>query len=688
MPRLASRSVSLALVVLATLVLGCVAVGGCGGDRQPAKRRAAAVRSALGESGQLLDNIKSSLRSLPEVISLEIAPPEVLLDARKSANGEEIQSIILPLEGSTKSEAKLLVVVSDNAGLQRAGVQAGDLVKFYGKVDEETAQAIGVESVSAIDMLVGQRLDGVKLGDEPHEALILVDGLRRPELTPRRTEIWRTTDDRMREIDAALAKYVRTGEPALAWQPTGDAQALDLVIERLNQWIRPRPKDASWRPAGLLATLPPGLRDDPLLAPYLSDAALASSEFLAYEGRVLQEEIWLRGISGWAHGPSLEPLKRAAALLDWTARNIAITGDLRTYAYRPWDALVFSRGAALHRAWVFCGLCRHLGLEACVIEAPTEDGEPYLLCAVLHDGGLYLFDPVVGLPLPGPDGEPIATWEAVASDDALLRAWDLEGSPYPLSSERLAEATFCVVADPFALTRRAAVLDGSLTGDDRLLLSVDADAVAERLRRAGGVGADQAVALWSAPAEAIRRKLTLSGPARGAAVADILPFTWRPKLWKARVLHFRGALDDDEQKKLSDPLYDPINDHRAAAALYSDPAVRPAESRLRSVAAEKARIYRYAKQQATYLLGLLSFDTGNLTAASNWFDSDALSGDVAARMADGIGFNRALTAAQLGDLDRAIELLEQDESPGRRGALIRAARLREQQQAEAIEKGE
>ncbi len=657
------------------LVLAAVTLlAGCWG-KQPAPRSAASVRSALGESGQLLDSIKTSLRTLPDSISLELAPPEVLLDARRSTNGEEIQSVILPLEGATNQEAKLLVVTSDNAGLERAGVRAGDLVKFYGKVDEETAQAIGVESVSAIDLLVGQRLDGVKLGDQPHEALVLADGLRRPELTPRRTEIWRTTDERMREIDTALAKYVRTGEPALAWQPTGDSGSLRLVIERLNQWIRPRPIDSDWRPAKLIDTLPGTLRDDPDMTPFLSASALGSPEFLPHEGQLMQEAIWLRGIANWASGDSLNPLERATALFGWTTRNVAITADLRTYAYRPWDALVFARGTAVHRAWVFCGLCRYLGLNAYVIEAPMKDADPYLLCGVLHEDALFLFDPTVGLPLPGADGEGIATMAAAVQDDALLRAWDLNDSPYPLTAEQLAKATLGVVADPFALTRRAAVLDENLIGEDRLLLASDPDAIAQRLRDVTGLESANVV-LWAAPAETTRRKLTLASPARGAAVADILPFTWRPRLWKARVLHFRGTLDDDDEKKRRDPLYDPVNDHRTAAALYSDPGVRPPEARLRTVAEEKARNYRYAKQQATYMLGLLSFDAGNFAAADNWLGSDALSGDVAKRLADGIRFNRAMTAIELGDIEAAIELLEQDQSPGRRGSQLRANLLR------------
>lgn len=654
-------------------------------DRGQVVTRPRSSQSIAGrrDTGGLFESIKTQLRNLPGEVQMDLFPPQVLLDSRSSANGEEVQSIVVPVD-SNAPDCRLVIITSDNARLGELGVTSGDIVKYYNQVDEETLDAIGVEKVTAIDLEVGQALGGVKFGDQPHEALMLSRGLEKPELTPRRTEIWRIADDKMQTIDSALGRYVKTGEPRLAWTPTGEQQGVDLLAERLNQWLRPQSKPDAWTVTELTTSWPEELRSAEDTKPYLADNTLESGEFSHYDVRVLQETTWLRGVSQWARGESLDPIDQATELFDWTVRNLILVDDLRTFAYRPWDALAMGQGEVAHRAWVFCGLCRQLGVDSCVLEVPTDSKTPYLLCGVLHEGELWLYDPVVGLPLPGgTKGRPATLSETLKSGEAL-RGWDLDGeTPYPVTSEALGKATLALVADPLELSFRAQALERGLTGIDQLRLHYDVDAAASRIRKAAGVGEKQQVTLWSTPPTILQRKLRLARPARGAAVEEALMYCWRPALWKARLLHLRGVLDADEEKIREDPLYDPINDHRAALGLYANPNVRPSETVLREITGSKAAIYRQAKIAATYFLGLLSYDEGNLEAAKNWFENETFQADAAERYRSGVQFNLARVYERLEQPERAAELLEQDRSPGRLGSLLRAKALRSQGSAES-----
>ena len=69
----------------------------------------------------------------------------------------------------------------------------------------------------------------------------------------------------------------------------------------------------------------------------------------------IQEAIWLRDISRWAHGDGFDDVSRATALFDWTVRNIQLEADEDSMPRRPWQTLLFGRGTAEQRAWVFAG---------------------------------------------------------------------------------------------------------------------------------------------------------------------------------------------------------------------------------------------------------------------------------------------------------------------------------------------
>ena len=181
----------------------------------------------------------------------------------------------------------------------------------------------------------------------------------------------------------------------------------------------------------------------------------------------MQEAVWLHNISRWARGDAIDDLERAKSLFDWTVRNIQLEPDDPNRIPRfPWETLLYGQGTASERAWVFILLLRQLDIDAAVLavdegrgardEGREEKGEkrgekgegkdnknapgpekatenkknapgprsggekaeknlqPWCV-GVLIEGNVYLFDPLLGLPIPAPNGvtrAPTASWRS------------------------------------------------------------------------------------------------------------------------------------------------------------------------------------------------------------------------------------------------------------------------------------
>ncbi len=318
-------------------------------------------------------------------------------------------------------------------------------------------------------------------------------------------------------------------------------------------------------------------------------------------------------------------MARAAALFDWTIRNIQLESDEDGIPHRPWHTLLYGNGTAEQRAWVFAGLCRQQGLNVVMLGIPLSETSPepksekgdspppkmYWLAGLFSNGQLYLFDMRLGLPIPGPDGKGVATLEQIQKDDSLLRKLDLEKSKYPVTAELAKSAHAYIVADPFELTLRASQLEAGLAGEDHLVLAVNPSTVAEQLKSSPGV---TSVSLWEFPFSTLRDQLTLAKSARHREALAFEPFALRPALWKARTRHFQGR-----RKSATEPGAEALDDHQEAARLYMSKGVRPTGKEIAESLADKQRVDVSAKHNATYWLGLLSFDDGKFDVAANWF---------------------------------------------------------------------
>jgi hypothetical protein len=518
-----------------------------------------------------------------------------------------------------------------------------------------------------------------------------------------------------------------------------DAAPAQRTIFYLNEWLaREEAANSAWQPDRLLESLPRALRDTPGLervgkmqfsldAPtqWLDDISYLQQNLWLHDiaDHVRREEParywqpWLKEIESSVGLPEAEQLATAERLLDWVARNIqldklppmpeeprATTGAEKTvlpadrgevgpgYSNLPLETLLYGHGDAHERARVFILLCRQAGIDAVMLGFPQEQSTGYRgWCpAVLVGDKLYLFDTLLGLPLPGPEGKGIATLDNIVKDPQLLRQLDVAGVPaYPVSEKDLKRGVQALIdAEPAALSRRMLLLEAALQRATRLALAVEPSRLEPLLRKSKGVSG---VTLWSVPFYAVRYKigrvrLAASGDQQVAKELHRLNITFAPArpLVRARNLHLQARYESEGQKQ------------PGARSLYLQcrPPNREIDSLLtnegyrKSVIPEQAlpqdpgqrqqvldfyvEIARQGKQDATYWLGLSYYDAGKEEPAIEWLTRTA-EDSPASPWLPGAKYNLARCYERLGQTALARQWLTSDtDSPQRHGNLLRA----------------
>ncbi len=259
-------------------------------------------------------------------------------------------------------------------------------------------------------------------------------------------------------------------------------QILPQIRHRLDQWVEQRKPSVDWQRDALIETLPEPLRGVRALS------GLDKEKFTEADMLNLREAVWLRDIARHARGSELDDLSIARQLFDWTVRNLqlddeaALAGEpTRRFAH---EVLQSGRATASERTWIFTLLLRQQGLDAVVLgisDPQTRKIRPWAP-ALVTDKDLYLFDSELGLPIPGPNGRPVATLAELAADDGLLRKLDLSSQrKYPVEAGQLKDLVAYVEASPSYLARRMKLVETKLTGQNKIVLSAQPQQIAERL---------------------------------------------------------------------------------------------------------------------------------------------------------------------------------------------------------------
>lgn len=649
------------VVGLCFVLAGATILGGCSDHSSRPRSTAGAGKRRNTDSAFLIGSVSNSLNNLPSEIVLDLAPPKPILDDAKSADRQPVMAVLTATPAVPDGPINFISVPRGNANFRKIGVRPGDKVRYFGKYDEDNLEH-GIEQTDYFPLTV-RRLDTFN----PDNALIIEESFNFPDTFPKRIEIWRISSTRMREIDDRIKKPRKK----IDWEPSADEKALTELAERTNQWLRNlTDKQSDWQLEEKVYQLPENIRRSKRIIKLLSKDSLASGQFVEQEARQLQQAIWLRDISRWAKGEAVSPLDVANNLFDWTIRNVQLDADanrLIENAHQPWQVLMYGHGTAQQRAWVFAELCRQQQLDVVMLMV----GDRWWLPALLEDEQLYLFDARLGLPITNPDDSSVVTLNEVKANTKLLRQLDLDDEKYPVTAEDLDQVTARLVASPLQLSNRAILLQQALEGDDYVELSADTKRVAEGVTQATKI---EDVPLWPYPYQAILDEASVEGSVQARAAEYFRIFAEIPRLWKARVLHFQGRKDIPIEDR-NDPLAQPDKGHQRAIALYQHRRVRPSNRQINSLVPAKRLLYGLSKANASYWVGLLSYDLRRYRVAKDWFEKRTLEAAPNGPWTQGARYNLARTHEALGELNAAIKLLEADDSPQRVGNLLRAKQL-------------
>lgn len=524
-----------------------------------------------------------------------------------------------------------------------------------------------------------------------------------------------------------------------------EEQANIQVAYNLNRWVDEMKLSDDWSPDPICRRLPREIREEVV-------GELGRPQFYLDDIKSLMQSVWCANIAKWvSREPILGPLGRrstahaaeleefevdqltvAERLFDWTIRNVQLettipypfdpveltTGAAATrepllpppkrgipgpgYQVHPWQALLYGRADSLARARVFIQLARQQGIDVVMLAFPGLTTPPRArpwLPAVLVRDQLYLFDAELGLAIPGPDGQGIATLQQIRADPSLLDELDVgTDDTYRVAAEDMKSVIALIDASAQDLSRRMQLAEQNLTGDNRLVLTVDGTGMSERLNKCPGV---DDVQVWPISYETTWYETAISKPAYITQLQATLKadtdaqrdfvdkyfiFAARNGLVRARHLHFRRMFDNVGDEKGAKMLYletrvpnaqlsqiDTSDKVQKQFGLTRQNGEREVDFQMR-MAMTKLMVTN-SKPHASYWLGLAQYDGGRPEAAVEWFLRRTLEAFPNGPWTGGARYNLGRTYEALGEIEKAREQYYLDESPQKHGNRLRARYL-------------
>jgi hypothetical protein len=434
-----------------------------------------------------------------------------------------------------------------------------------------------------------------------------------------------------------------------------------------------------------------------------------------------ERQAWLAEVEKASGITVAEKLAKADRLFDWTVRNIQLdplspspkppvaTADAneqqRNWASLPAPlrgepgpgyqnpvrkTLLTGHGDAWERGRVFILLCREAGIDAVMLGLRDEEtiGTRPWVAAVLLDKQLYLFDPALGLPIPGPELTGIATLQQAVAQPGLLEQLNVtDGPSYGVQQEQLTEIVALIDAAPEALSKRMMLAEAALHGSRHLALTCRPSQLEQRLQECQHI--DHA-SLWRVPFEAVMFQAVMaeqfqSNPglqwAYRREMSILLP--QRP-LASARNLQLQGEFENDDQVAGARTLYLSLRTpDRAIDLLQTSHAMRQsiglADELPENIEQRNAmldfigHVTRRTKQNATYWLALSYLEAGKVAAAREWLADRTLPATPPTPWTAGATFNLARIYQHEGNAAKAAELFRANpDFPQHHGNLLRA----------------
>jgi hypothetical protein len=291
------------------------------------------------------------------------------------------------------------------------------------------------------------------------------------------------------------------GRVADSLRKATDVDACRSSIQQINSHLFNHPD-----PKLLLSDKEKGLLQERF---YLDNDELAevkSSTFTLLDAYHLDLCLLLHDAAVFLKAEQLKPLDRATVGFAWVMRQVSLV-EKPGVALPPQFVLRRGWGNSQERSLVFLAMLDQLGVDGCMVIVPGDargqGSTRYWIPGALVDKEIYLFDTRLGIPLPGPKGQGIATLAQVGTQPELLRSLTVdEHFPYDVTPEQAQRAQAYAACFLAALAPRMRYLQQALGTGDPVRLGVDPEALLHRFEAAHlGPNAKGGVQVWNQPGD-------------------------------------------------------------------------------------------------------------------------------------------------------------------------------------------
>jgi hypothetical protein len=533
--------------------------------------------------------------------------------------------------------------------------------------------------------------------------------------------------DSIREAFKYLPQLIRLDRSA----------AMKSIRTDLNYWSNNVVESDSWKPTDLLESVSGMLRKNDFSTrmnklvfgepecEYLLQCEMMKEVGKWVVDRSYRDSLftpWLNRQKSVLATDDWNQLETALKLFDWSICNVGIEGQAKdamrlvtnselpandqapTYRQLPWQTMMFGRGDTWERARVFTQLAFIQGIDCVVLALPsqtgaTENSSLRLWCVGVPIGNeLYLFEPQWGLPIPIQSKDGIATLREAKENPEVLRRAKLPGrfEEYPVTQTDLKNLVALIDAEPFSLGRTMHTLERSITGEQRVRLSMDADALEQRLTK---IEPNLPVRLWNVPwiahvyNESVRERLNDKSPFSMSYIEAFGSFIMDTPICRARSLHFKGQFENTVEASGALRSYMDVRvDEQTLKELEFDKEVQvslgvvkqPGEpmENFQFRVEQARRYFRRSKFDVAIFLAMLNSDLGKLDTSNDWLLKRLLMTAGTERWHSQAHYLLGRNYEQQGKIPEAIKEYEFENSPQEAGNRIRI-RLRKALEAAA-----
>jgi hypothetical protein len=200
------------------------------------------------------------------------------------------------------------------------------------------------------------------------------------------------------------------------------------------------------------------------------------------------------------------PLEQAKTAFAWVIRQVRLQQPEQPGPMSP-PQFVLRRGwgASEERAVLFLELLRQFDVQGCMIAFPGDDPGRHLsswIPGVLVNKEIYLFDTRLGLPLPGPEGQEIATLRQIRNHQNPFQPLAIDNKHhYDVTAEQVKRAEINLVCSLSEAAPRMKYLESVLSQPRKISLAVDVEKLVGEFQEATR-GQNSAMHFWGELGEA------------------------------------------------------------------------------------------------------------------------------------------------------------------------------------------